>query len=366
MKYIAQIFLGGWNNRNYSAEEIIDKLGSIPANVPIDKVIIGWNTDSSVYGKIGDFLHSKGIEMYLWLPVFSEIGELRKARMAEDLWNKPLASLSFQEGENFSFYCPSSKENIDNVISVYEEFFSKVDFDGIFLDKIRTSSFTAGTGGVLSCGCPECAKYCRDNGLDLEALKEVYSKAGAGFWDINEYVPGKDFSFISAAAAKFFRLKGNLIAESVNSLCRYFKNKNKKVGLDLYFPLLSQYVGQNYELLSGEVDFIKPMMYRRTEAPAGIGYEYELLRSNLDGAKSYPDIKFDKAFLAGELARIRHLKCAKYPGIEVNYREDVARTDPKYIKESLLTVKESGMDGAVLCWDIMLAPDEHIKAAGDI
>ena len=25
-------------------------------------------------------------------------------------------------------------------------------------------------------------------------------------------------------------------------------------------------------------------------------------------------------------------------------------------------LEESGMDGAVLAWDVMLAPDEHIKA----
>ena len=108
-------------------------------------------------------------------------------------------------------------------------------------------------------------------------------------------------------------------------------------------------------------DFIKPMLYRRTEAPAGIGFEYRLMKDSIPGAEGYPEIVTDLEFLKGQLEYISHASCDKYPGIEVNYREEFARTDPGYIKESIQAVKDAGFSGAVLSWDIMLAPDSHIS-----
>ena len=48
--------------------------------------------------------------------------------------------------------------------------------------------------------------------------------------------------------------------------------------------------------------------------------------------------------------------------IEINYREDIARTDIPYITESLAAVKSYGLEGAALCWNVMLAPEAHIDA----
>ncbi len=37
MKYIGQIFTGGWHQKNYSAEEIIRRLTEVTSVVPLDK-----------------------------------------------------------------------------------------------------------------------------------------------------------------------------------------------------------------------------------------------------------------------------------------------------------------------------------------
>ena len=66
--------------------------------------------------------------------------------------------------------------------------------------------------------------------------------------------------------------------------------------------------------------------------------------------------------LRDQLNTFGNLPVKKYPGIEVNYREGIACTDPAYIRESLQVMRECGMDGAVLAWDIMNAPDSHLKA----
>ena len=70
----------------------------------------------------------------------------------------------------------------------------------------------------------------------------------------------------------------------------------------------------------------------------------------------------DRAFLDTQLEAVGRVSCKRYPGIEINYLEDIARTNPDYVNESLAAVKEFGFEGAALCWNVMEAPDEHIEA----
>lgn len=70
----------------------------------------------------------------------------------------------------------------------------------------------------------------------------------------------------------------------------------------------------------------------------------------------------DRTFLDTQLEAIGQVSCERYPGIEINYLADIARTDVGYVRESLTAVKEFGFEGAALCWNVMEAPDEHIEA----
>ncbi|MCR4704850.1 MAG: putative glycoside hydrolase [Lachnospiraceae bacterium] len=362
MQYILQIFTGGWKNATHSKEKIIERLEDVTQMLPVSKVIIGWHIDPALYKEVGAFLSGKGIDMLLWLPVFSEIGELLEAAECTDLWGKPVSSLALQEGENFVFYCPSSPKNLQNVKDVYERFFGDCGFNGVFLDKIRTQSFVGGVRGVLSCGCDRCADIYSRSGLSLETVRKEYASSGDRFFTPDGYQPGQGFRFKNPVANAFFKEKGELIASSVTDLCNYFKEKNMQVGLDLYAPLMSGFVGQNYEKISACADFIKPMLYRRTEAPAGIGYEYRLMRESIPDAEGFEDIRIDRAFLREQIEAFRDLPCEKYPGIEINYREDIARTDASYVRESMEVLREAGLNGATLSWDVMLAPDAHLAA----
>ena len=366
MQYILQIFTGGWNNATYTAEEIIARLTAVTGMFPVSKVIIGWHLDADLYKKVGAFLSRKGIDMLLWLPVFSEIGELCDPVECTDLWGQPVGSLALQEGENFVFYCPSSPKNLQNVKRVYERYFSDCGFDGAFLDKIRTQSFVGGTKGVLACGCDICKDAYSRLGLSLETVKKEYESLGDRFFDTDGYDTKEGFRFKNKAAATFFQKKSELIARAVTDLCDYFKDRHMQVGLDLYAPLMSGFVGQDYEKIAAHADFIKPMLYRKTEAPAGIGYEYRLMRESIPGAQGYTDLTADLIFLREELSAFTDLPCEKYPGIEINYREDIARTDASYVKESMEVLREAGMNGATLSWDVMLAPDAHLTAIREL
>lgn len=359
--YIVQVFTGGWNNSNYDTSSIIDRLDALSDEIPVKRVIIGWNLDPEPYRQIGEFLHGKDIEMFIWLPVFSEIGGLADCDLSVDLWGNAPASYALQEGEDFTFFCPSAQKNIDMFTGIYEEYFSDCGFDGVFIDKIRSQSFVAGVSGILSCGCGTCAEKFAELGVSLDDVKAAWEAKGDEFFSVTAFDPAEGFTSADSLLDSFLKAKADIISESVGRICDYFHAKGMLVGMDLYAPLMAQFVGQDYVRLSAKADFIKPMLYRRTEAPAGIGFEYGLLRKSIPGAKGYPDITTDLDFLDGQIGYVSKASCEKFPGIEINYREDIARTDAEYVRESIGAVKAAGFDGAVLSWDVMLAPDSHIE-----
>jgi len=342
-KIILQICTGGWFNKNYTSEQIIERLETVTDMVQVEKVIIGWNLEQEQYLKVGEYLHSKGIEMIFWMPVFSEIGHLETAVESVDLWGNKVIPFNLQEGEDFTFYCPSNPINTEAVKAIYTKYFSQCGFDGVFLDKIRTASFVMGKEGVLSCGCENCRAIYGQQGLDLEALRELTLA---------------DNYLDEALFHKFLSIKADIVSASVAALEDWFHAQGMSVGLDLFAPSLASIVGQDYAALSQKADFVKPMMYRQTNAPAGIGFETRAFLPEFD------DTKMTKDYLVEELRKAAaSSNCPVYPGIEINYREDIARTSPEYVQESIQAVKEAGLPGVVLAWDVMLAPDSHVAAA---
>ena len=362
MKYILQIFTGAWHAEKPEAGEIVQKIGAVSARIPVDQVIIGWNTDPNLYREIGSFLHRRGIKMLLWLPVFSEVSAVARPDGALDLFGQPVVPAVQQEGEDFLFGCPSSPRNLQIVKDVYETYFSACGFDGVFLDKIRSQSFVAGVSGVLSCGCPRCRRAFLERGVDPDAVRRLYQEKGASFFDMASYPMNGEFVLKDQLAARFFEVKEEIIAEAVGELCGYFHAKGLIVGLDLFAPIVSRFVGQNYPLITKHADFIKPMLYRMTEAPAGIGYEYALFEKHAPGVLGREKLTMDRAFLDTQLQAIQSAPCKKYPGVEINYRQDIARTNPGYITESLAAIRAFGFEGEALCWNVMLAPEAHIDA----
>ena len=362
--YVVQVSLGGWHSPDYSAEQIIDRIGEVNALIPVEKVIIGWSVDKAVYQQVGEYLHGKGIRMLLWLPVFAETEEVCENVPAVDLQGRVPANYDLAAGEGFRFNCPSLPENAANVVAIYDKYFSDCGFDGVFLDRIRTQSFVSGVSGVLSCGCPVCAERFAAEGVDLNEVREIWEQKGDAFFSVSGYNPVDGFTFADPVAAKYFIAKGHVVSEAVAGIADRLRERGLEVGMDLYAPFMAQFVGQDYGILSRHADFIKPMLYRQTFAPAGMGFEYDLLRKAVPGAEGYPAFAMDVDFLDSQLSAMEPYACGKYPGIEINYREKVAPTSPEYVTESLDAVMRHGFDGAVLSWNIMQAPDSHIACLG--
>ena len=366
MKYILQIYTGSWHDSCDEPEDIIRKIAGIASRIPVDKVIIGWNTDASVYRKVGDYLHRNGISMVLWLPVFSETNKLSETDEAQDIFGNRIVTPVEQVGESFTFACPSSRRNLRIAEETYETYFSGCGFDGVFLDRVRSQSFVAGVPGVLSCGCGRCRTAFLEKGVDPEAVGQQYELKKDAFFDMDDYPMNGRFRLKDDLAQRFFDAKEEIIADAVSEICRYFRGKGLTVGLDLFAPAVSRFVGQNYELITKEADFIKPMLYRRTDAPAGIGYECELFEKAAPKAQGFSKPSMDRAFLETQLEAVGEVSCEKYPGIEINYDRDLVKTDAEYITESLAAIRDHGFEGAALCWNMMQAPDAHIDTAAGL
>ena len=199
--FIVQVSLGGWDHPHYPAEKIIDRLEDVGNKINIEKVIIGWSLDDATYLKLGEYLHAKGIQMLLWLPVFAETEEVCDNKQALDLWGNVPSDFHLVKGEGFRFTCPTSPENVAHIIALYEDYFSDCGFDGVFMDRIRTQSFVSGVSGVLNCCCDECAAHFREPSChvlrdlvlrsDRIACKEAaacsYSSLSDRFCSFHEY-----------------------------------------------------------------------------------------------------------------------------------------------------------------------------------
>ena len=362
--YIVQVSLGGWHSPDYTASQIISRIDTVASLIPVRKVIIGWSLDKDIYREVGEHLHAKGIRMLLWLPVFAETEEVCDNVPAVDLWGDIPANYDLAAGEGFRFNCPSDPRNAANVIAVYDDHFSDCGFDGVFLDRIRTQSFVSGVGGVLNCGCPVCTERFREEGIDLDAVRAAWAEKGDSFLSVTGYDTENGFSFVEPLATAFFKAKGHIVSQAVASVADSLRSRGLEIGMDLYAPFMAPFVGQDYAILSRHADFIKPMLYRKTFAPAGMGFEYDLLRKAVPGAEGYPEFAMDVAFLDSQLDAMAPYPCGKYPGIESNYREGIVPTSPDYVTESLEAVMRHGFDGAVLSWNIMEAPDSHIACLG--
>ena len=362
--YVVQVSLGGWNHPDYTADQVIARIDEVAAKIPVRKVIIGWSLDKDIYLRVGEHLRAKGIQMLLWLPVFAETEEMCENEPAVDLNGEIPANYDLAAGEGFRFNCPTRAENAANVVAIYDDHFADCGFDGVFLDRIRTQSFVSGASGVLTCACPTCAEKFAEEGVDLDAVRAAWAEKGDAFFSVTAYEPVGGFTFADPVAAAYFKAKGHIVSGAVAAIADSFRDRGLAVGMDLYAPFMAQFVGQDYAVLAPHADFIKPMLYRQTFAPAGMGFEYDLLRKAVPGATGYPDFVMDTDFLDSQLQAMEPYACGKYPGIEINYRAGVAPTSPEYVVESLDAVMRHGFDGAVLSWNIMEAPDSHISCLG--
>jgi len=373
MKIILQIFSGGFTGKAASYESILQKLESVVSRIKVAKVFMGMSTDQELYKRVRDYLYKNQIEFYMWLPVFAELDELKKGYPLIDFHGKDKGDYELTEREDFTFYCPNHPQNVFNVLRVFEEHYASIGFTGVFLDKIRYSSFANGLNGVLTCFCPFCQIKYKEANFDpkeLEAPVKMLLQKESPFGAI-AYHQGR-YTFDDDRWNQFFRLKSQFITDQLKGICQFFKDRNYKIGLDVFAPFGSHFVGQDIPALCASADFVKPMMYRMTNAPAGLPFELDAIlgetTSNEAQKKAFYNVlgfdpekhPFDLEFSVKELDDLaQNTTIPIYPGVEIN-RARVAEVTPSYIEETINAYSRDGVEGFVLSWNLLNAPQENI------
>ncbi|NLG92514.1 MAG: hypothetical protein GX485_02955, partial [Clostridiales bacterium] len=181
MKYLVQAFTGGFHDRRVTAERLLERIRCADDLLNTEGVILGWSFDRSLYQPALEELHRRGKRGYLWLPVFSEVSGAAEGVPAVDYNGNPHAAAEVIPGEDFTFVCPSHPVNIENVKKIYRERFGGLEFDGVFLDKIRFSSFGNGFSPAMGCFCERCRQRFREAGIDASELKERMARKEKSF-----------------------------------------------------------------------------------------------------------------------------------------------------------------------------------------
>jgi len=362
-----QLFTGGCKDpADLDIPHVMKKLRRISERVKIKSALIGWNIDIDI-SEIYTFLKDAGTEVFLWLPVFSELDGM--ADFSSLIGRNGVVKINYDRGNNesFNFCCPANPDNTDKVIDIYEKYYRHYDYDGIFIDKIRFPSFIGGQDTVFSCYCD----YCRKN-FNIPSPHDLSPDDATNPLGITGY---SNLRYeMSDVYKKLFAYKDTAVFNSIKRLSDYFRKQKMKVGLDLFAPFVSCFVGQNYSLLLPLADMIKPMLYKITNAPAGLPFEIDVYSTAFDNIPinavkrrkfltdivGYEDTDFINREVLGimNIIKEQNLTTKMYAGIELNYVQDIAPVTNDYIKQSINAIRHS--DGIVTSWDLNTTPDSHI------
>lgn len=354
--YILQIHTGSFLNAHTDIVEIKKKMNSILQTNHIQAVIFGWNLNQLLNQEIIDYFHQYHIPCYYWLPVLSEVDQVKDGVTITDYTGKQGQQVQVIEDESFSFLCPSHIQNFQNVCDIYEESLSSLSLDGIFLDKIRFPSFANGYGEGFGCFCESCQKIYQDNGINLVDVKDMIKKHDPCLLK-GHYDSYGRYCFDNANVHLFYQTRAKRITAFVGCLCDYFHQKNLKVGLDIYAPFFAYHCGQDIYELSKKADFLKPMFYRFTEAPAGMQYEYHAYMKHFETSEYFQFQPISVESLHMQTEFLKKAECDIYPGIEINSIENICMTNKERFLESRDFFQQR-FDTIVCCWNCLLMNED--------
>jgi len=402
-----QIFIGEKEIKDFSIEYIKKRIVSAKRYLNLNSLIVRTNYDNGVYENLIKICREYEIDIYLWFTVLADIQdyEIRKEELVTNYKNKQgygqigrWDKLGIGD-EKFLFICPNNEYVMDNISYVLKNLLNRLDFDGVFFDRIRYPSCVNGFESFFTCFCDSCKeKFYNSYGFSLDS----YRKTIDDFLDNLKQITVKELNgwngleslWDFVVSSKFIEFKNMNIYTTVKRFSDYVKSKNKKVGLDLYSISLAQFVSQDYKLLSKCCDWIKPMIYCHALGPAGIPLEISCLIRALrilcpklsenviinffnkifDNKLPENENKILKKgileeFVSIELAKIKKLKLSKevqiYPGVEtVKIPQFSTYIDKKILEKYLSQIKQE-VTGFIASWNLLYIPDDNLEIIGN-
>ena len=362
MRYILQLSTGSFGRSECSAEEAIKTLQYCMQVLDVEKVIFGWTADVALNQKISHMLDEYSVEKYFWLPVFAEIQDREDVRLNRKIMDEKEEKINTCKGDAFDFVCQSSGENMKYAVDVFDRLTKGCHMDGVFLDRIRYASVAGGLSALYGCWCPACRDIYEKNGVDTKRI-QIMAKEG----HLEHFMPKARrqsiYRYEDENIDRLMKAKRQIISSQVEALSDMFHSRGLKVGADTFAPFLADFVGQDIDTLAGKVDFIKPMVYIRTDAPAGIPFELRSLGNDIR-EKINRLWGRDVESMEEIVRQMQEMKDRNYnivPGIDANRIEGICGADTAYVKEFIGRLMAAGIDRSVLSWDIMQISKETIE-----
>ena len=363
MNFTLQITTGTFLHQVTNRIEMLEKVNYCLNKLNIDKVIFGWSPNNFINEALIELLDKHGVEKYFWLPIFSDVRDMSVSDHSQDIRGRSNAPIQIVEGENFDFICQSSPINVNNAIKTFDNITAGLDVDGVFIDRIRYASAANSKTSLYGCWCPRCRENYAQSNIDLKYLEVL-----ADTDDISKFVPDSlidiCYRFMDTNINKLFAVKRKTITQAVDGLCEAFRLRKMKIGIDTFAPVLADFVGQDLLELGKLVDFVKPMIYLRTYAPAGLPYEIDALGEKIACKlnKLWKHDILQMGLVEKAISTFSSKNIFIAPGIDVNRIEGICDATPNYVVDYINYIEHTGCQSIVLSWDALRTDKEMIDA----
>ncbi len=359
--------------------------------LPITHVLVGWNLPDAVVRACREEAARAGAAFYRWHPLLTGVG----APLAQPGWQTVGLSgervPGFRGMPEFTFLCPNRPAVRQVVLTQLGEVCRSGHYEGMFLDRIRYPSPAADPERFLACFCNDCRRAAAAEGLDLDdvraRLRSTLTKPEAlgAFVQVLLDPSGSTLADPDLVALQQFAVfRAQSVTRFIRDAADLVHAEGLEVGLDCFSPSLTWAVGQDLRALDASGEWIKVMSYGHTLGPAGLPFELLGLTEwmiaggwdeveaadALARATRLPLPRSCSALRArgmspqalsaemqrGRAAGIRHLLA----GIELVEIEGVAELHAAQISADVRAVREAGVDGLVLSWDLWHTPLERL------
>ena len=362
MRYLLQVNTGSFLRCPFSPDYVVSRVKNCLERVDVTEVIYGWTGQHRVHDALANLLIKRSIRQHLWLPVFSDTRHSASTMPFVQVDGEVSGAIRLREGEDFQFVCPSASENLSAVLDTFEFLAADLPLDGVFLDRIRYPSAANSPKVLMGCQCAQCQTVYEAAGVDIERIRGEIKRLL-----MPESLDEGRYHFADPDVEALFGIKRAAITKAVRKFCAFFRAKGLSIGLDAFAPIIADFVGQDVAELGNIVDFIKPMMYRCTHAPAGIPFEIDVLKDVLRAgfgdrlAQLWGgDMLSDEVNLK-QMAWLQSASHNVYPGIEMNRIPGICDSTPEYLLKSIALAQTAGCECVVLSWDALFMPADILE-----
>ncbi len=389
--------------------ELARTLDRARSSLNFDAVLVWARGDPQSLEWIRRYGAGSGLETYLWFPVLADPPDgpvPEEAQVVDFLGQRGWGQLgrweklgAFASGEErFEFVCPNQEGTVERIFERYRALVDRTGFDGVFLDRIRFPSPAVGFEMLYSCFCGSCrSRYRREIGGELaEQIRQAGSHLERLRTDPVPVLRGARAlheAIYPPPMRGFLDFRSRSVSRVVETFASFARGKGKKVGLDLFSPSLAGLVSQEYGLLSGAADWIKPMLYCHTNGPAGVPLELRLLVAALRrlspgleerealglfgallktplpaGSRELEEKGVPEELIGSEMRLIERMQLPQsvrvYAGIEAMDLPGICSISEPILDRYAAAIGRSGAHGLIVSWNLIDMPAANLRHLG--